>query len=106
MLTLKCPYCDVQTDETELTAHGEAHVARAAPDANDDAFSAYLFERANPVGLHFEIWRHAYGCGKFFNVARNTKTHEVYGTYPVQTLAPPKELMDRLQSSHPHLFAP
>ncbi len=29
-------------------------------------FEDYLFMRENPKGVHFERWRHAYGCGKWF----------------------------------------
>ena len=28
MLILECPYCGIKADETELTAGGEAHLAR------------------------------------------------------------------------------
>lgn len=27
------------------------------------------------------MWVHAAGCRKFFNVARNTQTYEIYATY-------------------------
>ncbi len=43
-----------------------------------------MFARKNPKGVHFERWRHAYGCGKWFLAARCTATLEVFGTYPAQ----------------------
>ncbi len=40
-------------------------------------------------GVHFERWRHTYGCGKWFLAARCTATLEVFGTYPAQVSEPP-----------------
>ena len=74
MLTLQCPYCGVDAEETELTAGGEAHLKRETVGASDDDFEGYLFMRENPKGLHFERWRHSYGCGKWFLAARDTNT--------------------------------
>ena len=101
MLTLKCPYCGVQADETELHAGGEAHLTRFGPGSSDDDFEAYLFNRANPKGVHFERWRHAYGCGKWFHAARCTVTLEVFGTYPAQTSKPPEELLKAIALARP-----
>ena len=28
--------------------------------------------RSNPKGVHFERWRHVHGCGRWFNLARDT----------------------------------
>ncbi len=93
MLILRCPYCGVDADETELAPGGEAHLHREGPEADDTAFEAYLFHRKNPRGLHVERWRHAYGCGKWFHAARSTVTMQVFGTYPAQTSAPPDDLL-------------
>lgn len=101
MLTLRCPYCGVQADETELAGGGEAHLRRAGPDSDDDAFETYLFARANPKGVHFERWRHAFGCGKWFHAARCTMTNEVFGTYPAQVDGPPQEVLDRIAVRRP-----
>ena len=95
MLTLQCPYCGVQADETELSAGGEAHIERHGPGSSDEAFQEYLFSRENPFGVHFERWRHSHGCGKWFHAARNTVTLEVYGTYPAQTTEPPADIRKR-----------
>ena len=101
MLLLTCPYCGVQAEETELTAGGEAHLSREGPGSSSDAFEAYLFERQNPKGVHFERWRHSYGCGKWFHVARCTVTNEVFGTYPAQTSGPPEEIVAAIRERRP-----
>ncbi|MEV8466380.1 sarcosine oxidase subunit delta [Fluviibacterium sp. DFM31] len=93
MLTLTCPYCGLQADETELHGGGEAHLTRFGPDSSDDDFEAYLFLRQNPRGVHAERWRHVYGCGKWFHALRDTTTLQVFGTYPAQTLIPPADLL-------------
>ena len=101
MLTLQCPYCGVDAEETELTAGGEAHLKRETVGSSDDDFEGYLFMRENPKGLHFERWRHSYGCGKWFLAARDTNTLEVFGTYPAQTSEPPADLIARIKAKRP-----
>ncbi|MEM6310320.1 MAG: sarcosine oxidase subunit delta [Pseudomonadota bacterium] len=101
MLILHCPYCGVDVDETELTPGGEAHLKRFGPGASDEDFEAYLFLRENPKGVHFERWRHTYGCGKWFHVARCTVTLEVFGSYSAQTLVPPKNILDLISDKRP-----
>jgi sarcosine oxidase subunit delta len=101
VLILTCPCCGVAADETELAPGGEAHLKRFGPGSSDDDFEGYLFHRANPKGVHFERWRHAYGCGKWFLAARCTNTLEVFGTYPAQTSAPPQEILDAIEAKRP-----
>ena len=101
MLTLKCPYCGVDADETELSAGGEAHIKRETVGSDDETFENYLFSRVNPKGVHFERWRHAYGCGKWFHAARCTMTLEVFGTYSAQVTEPPKEICDAISAKRP-----
>ncbi|RMA41367.1 sarcosine oxidase subunit delta [Rhodophyticola porphyridii] len=101
MLILTCPNCGLTADETELSPGGEAHLKRFGPGSEDIDFEGYLFHRANPKGVHFERWRHAYGCGKWFLAARDTATLEVYGTYPAQTTEPPAEIIARITARHP-----
>lgn len=93
MLLLTCPYCGLGVEETELAPGGAAHVSRPGPEASDEEFEAYLFLRDNPKGAHFERWRHAYGCGKWFIAARDTVTLEVYGTYEAQRSDPPESVL-------------
>jgi len=101
MLMLECPCCGAMADETELAPGGEAHLKRVGPDGSDADFEAYLFDRTNPKGVHFERWRHAAGCGKWFLAARNTVTLEVYGTYSAQTTAPPAEIVAKIRAKLP-----
>jgi sarcosine oxidase subunit delta len=98
MLLLTCPNCGVAAEETELAPGGEAHLKRFGPGASDDDFEDYLFRRKNPKGVHFERWRHAMGCGKWFLAARDTVTLEVFGTYKAQTTEPPKDLVERIKA--------
>ena len=96
MLHLKCPHCGVLAEETEFAAGGEAHIKRFGPGSEDEQFEDYLFYRKNPAGVHYERWRHAFGCGKWFHAARSTTTLEVFGTYPADVTEPPKEIMDEI----------
>jgi len=101
MLLLTCPNCGAACAETELAPGGEAHLERAGPGASDTALADYLFFRKNPKGVHFERWRHAYGCGKWFHAARCTASLEVFGTYPAQTTEPPAEILSRIRARRP-----
>jgi len=101
MLLLTCPNCGAACAETELAPGGEAHLKRAGPGASDEALAEYLFFRDNPKGVHFERWRHAFGCGKWFHAARCTATLEVFGTYPAQTVEPPEEVRARIRARRP-----
>jgi len=82
MLRIPCPYCGVR-DEPEFIFGGPTHISRPPPDVDDATWTAYLFNRENPTGVHFERWVHAYGCGRWFNVARDTTTHAIIKAYPM-----------------------
>ncbi|MWD29233.1 sarcosine oxidase subunit delta [Aquicoccus sp. SCR17] len=101
MLILTCPCCGVTAEETEFHGGGEAHLTRHGPDSDDDQFHDYLFMRENPRGVHFERWRHVYGCGKWFHAARDTVTLEVFGTYPAQTTEPPQHIREAISARRP-----
>ncbi len=101
MLQLKCPNCQALADETELTPGGQAHLKRQGPGSSDEDFVKYMFERKNPLGVHFERWLHSYGCGKWFHAARCTKSLEVFGTYKASCLEPPKALLKTIQKKRP-----
>lgn len=96
MLEIECPVCGVRGAETEFHPGGEAHLRREGPGASDDAFTDYLFHRRNPKGPHFERWRHAFGCGKWFHLARDTATLEVYGAYRATESGPPENVLARI----------
>lgn len=81
MLLIPCPWCGPR-DQPEFRCGGESHIARPDPDTADDAaWSAYLFDRDNARGAGFERWHHRHGCGRWFNVARDTVTHEILAVY-------------------------
>lgn len=101
MLMLTCPSCGVDAEETEFAPGGEAHLVRRTADSDAAAFSDYLFARRNPRGVHFERWRHAFGCGKWFHVARCTRTLEVFGSYAASASRPPEELTAAIKSKRP-----
>ena len=101
MLILTCPNCGATAEETDFAPGGEAHLKRYGPGSDDDAFRDYLFMRKNPRGVHFERWRHAYGCGKWFHAARCTQTLEVFATYSGQVGEPPQEVLDTIKARRP-----
>ena len=101
MLTLTCPYCGISAEETELAPGGEAHLKRFGPGSSDAEFESYLFARKNAKGVHFERWRHAYGCGKWFLAARDTATLQVFGTYKAQTPNPTPDIVAAVQAARP-----
>jgi sarcosine oxidase subunit delta len=94
MLQIPCPICGIR-DEPEFTFGGPSHVTRPPPDANDVAWTAYLYLRENPDGIHFERWVHGYGCGQWFNMIRNTLTHQILAVYSIRASKP-----ESVSSSH------
>jgi len=82
MLRIECPYCGVR-DEEEFRFGGESHVSRPSLESSDGEWADYLFNRANPKGVHYERWLHSYGCGRWFNVARDTVSHEILAVYRI-----------------------
>ena len=76
MLRIDCPYCGLR-DEPEYVYGGPANLRRPRPEVSDGDWTAYLYERENPVGRFRERWLHAYGCGRWFILERNTVTHEI-----------------------------
>ncbi len=83
MLLIPCPWCGERA-ETEFRCGGEAHIVRPRqPSAlSDDAWAEYLFMRSNPKGAHVERWRHVHGCGRWFNLARDTVSDSDPGGLP------------------------
>ncbi|PHR60528.1 MAG: sarcosine oxidase subunit delta [Robiginitomaculum sp.] len=89
MLQINCPYCGPRS-EVEFRCGGESHIKRPGPpeDVSDAEWSEYLFFRKNPKGIHFERWLHRFGCGRWFNIARDTVSHEVLHEYAIDMPAP------------------
>ena len=94
MLRIPCPWCGVR-DETEFRFGGEAHVERPGLEVSDAAWADYLFNRENPKGLHYERWCHVYGCSQWFNVVRDTVTHEIHAVYEMGEAKPDIQMTDR-----------
>jgi len=78
MLQISCPFCGDRA-ESEFSYGGEAGIARPSdPDALSDAqWADYLFMRKNPRGKHRELWNHAQGCRRWFEVERDTVTYAI-----------------------------
>lgn len=81
MLLIPCPWCGPRA-ENEFRHAGEAHVTRPANPqlVSDEAWADFLYNRANPKGIHAERWRHLHGCGRFFNCVRDTVTDRIITT--------------------------
>jgi sarcosine oxidase, subunit delta len=84
MLLIPCPYCG-RRPEIEFAYGGQAHLVRPSdPSRLDDRqWAEYLYMRANTKGVHAERWRHARGCGRFFNALRDTTSDEILATYRI-----------------------
>ncbi len=82
MLHIECPYCG-RRDENEFSCGGEAHIARPQEPAalSDAEWADYLFMRTNPKGVLAERWCHGVGCRRWFNVERDTVSHEILRVY-------------------------
>ena len=82
MLIIDCPYCGPRP-ELEFVYGGQAHVTRPADPsrASDAEWTGYLYLRKNTRGVYAERWRHARGCGRFFNALRDTTTDQFVATY-------------------------
>ncbi|MCC2665807.1 MAG: sarcosine oxidase delta subunit [Geminicoccaceae bacterium] len=93
MLLIPCPWCG-EREETEFRCGGEAHILRPRDPAalSDDQWADYLFMRTNPKGIHCERWRHVHGCGRWFNLARDTVSDQILAVYP---MGEPRPKIDR-----------
>ena len=83
MLHIFCPHCGELRSEEEFHASGQAHIPRPLdPNAcTDEQWGDYMFFRDNAKGLGFERWHHRYGCGMWFNIARDTVSHRFLAVY-------------------------
>ena len=89
MLQIQCPYCGLRA-ESEFAYEGEGGIARPLQthELSDAQWGDYVFMRRNPKGLHHEQWRHASGCGKWFNALRDTVTYRFSSTWKIGETAP------------------
>jgi sarcosine oxidase subunit delta len=90
MLLIPCPYCG-ERPEIEFSHGGEAHLERPGPPAqvDNDTWTRFLYMRDNVKGVHAERWRHARGCGRFFNALRDTTTDHFVAVYKSGEPRPP-----------------
>lgn len=90
MLLIRCPNCGPRA-EMEFRCAGESHIQRPGPPSSvsDATWAEYLFFRDNPKGVVFERWHHGAGCRRWFNVARDTVSHEIMAVYPMNDPKPP-----------------
>ena len=86
MLRIRCPWCGVR-DEIEYRYRGDATRVRPAADAAPAAYIAYVYERDNPCGWHWEWWLHVGGCRRLLKIERHTLTHEIRGVTAAGTAA-------------------
>lgn len=81
MLQLTCPWCGPR-EEIEFRHGGQATVIPGH--ATDAEWARVLFYRANPAGALTERWVHVHGCGQWFEVVRDTSTHEIFESRPLR----------------------
>lgn len=98
MLIIECPWCGPRA-ESEFAYGGEGGIVRplATESMTDEQWGDYVFMRKNPKGLHHEQWRHASGCGKWFNALRDTVSYRFQGTWKIG--AEPPAAFSRLGAS-------
>lgn len=80
MLLINCPWCGPR-DEIEFHAGGEAGRVRPSHSEllNDAQWADFLFMRRNEKGARRERWFHSQGCRRWFVIARDTVSHEIWG---------------------------
>ena len=78
MLLIPCPWCG-ERDEIEFSYGGQAGVPYPSDPAalSDEEWAGWLFVRDNPKGRFAERWVHTQGCRRWFDLVRDTATHEI-----------------------------
>jgi heterotetrameric sarcosine oxidase delta subunit len=79
VILIPCPWCG-ERDETEFSYGGQAGVPYPADPAalSNEEWARFLFFRDNPRGASHERWVHTHGCRRWFELTRNTVTHEIH----------------------------
>ncbi|WP_407175665.1 sarcosine oxidase subunit delta [Bradyrhizobium sp. STM 3562] len=76
-MLIPCPHCGAR-DIQEFAFLGAAGTERPCGlAATEAAMFEYVYQRANPLGLHEEFWYHGAGCHCWLVVRRNTFTHSI-----------------------------
>jgi sarcosine oxidase, subunit delta len=79
MMQIHCPHCGLR-EESEFAYGGDANPLRPsvpAEDVSDEAWALFLYYYSVTKGPKPERWFHAYGCRHWFQIDRNTVTHEI-----------------------------
>jgi sarcosine oxidase subunit delta len=87
-MRISCPFCGERSLD-EFSYYGDATVTRpdlGAPDAAEK-FTAYVYARSNPAGLHRELWYHAAGCHAWLVVTRDTTSHKIAAVETARNVA-------------------
>jgi sarcosine oxidase, subunit delta len=81
-MRLPCPICGPR-DEAEFSFGGQSHIDRPGPPDTVGAqdWADYLYHHDVPAGWQTERWVHSAGCRQWFNLQRNTVTHETGLSY-------------------------
>jgi len=75
MMLIVCPYCGPRAGAEFAFERPVESVVQI--DAAPDEAVHRLYSRANPRGPSWELWRHAYGCGAWLKLHRDTATHAI-----------------------------
>ena len=88
-MLIPCPFCGPR-DQSEFRCGGQTAIVRPvpAPDVSDADWGYYLFVRDNPRGVHGERWLHQGGCATWFNILRDTVSHEILAVYAIDAPRP------------------
>ncbi len=77
---------------SSATAATPARLRPPAPAQTLPPFSAYVYERDNPLGWHSEWWLHVGGCRKLLKIVRHTLSHEIHAVVgPADEVSLPPE---------------
>ena len=75
MLRIPCPYCGFRAQAEFVFDRAAEAILRLDP--SPDQAVVRLYERENPKGWSWELWRHAAGCGAWLKLRRNTVSHAI-----------------------------
>jgi heterotetrameric sarcosine oxidase delta subunit len=78
MLEITCPFCGPR-NEVEFVHGGPEKKRRpdSSSDMDDQQWVQYLTVSPNPLGPVAERWWHVRGCGGWFTIHRDTRTHDI-----------------------------
>tara|TARA_B100001989_G_C24078721_1_gene241310 strand:- start:197 stop:466 length:270 start_codon:yes stop_codon:yes gene_type:complete len=81
MLNIRCPYCGDRSQK-EFAYGGDGTVVRPKlnQEISDEKWDEFVYLRKSPRGKHIELWHHIAGCRQWFQVKRDTVTHEIFQT--------------------------